>query len=79
MAQGAAADSGVTPVMLTPILTERLTPAALTPKPAVASCWAADCCCEAAGVVAMLLLLLFVVTVSSDLTTVVAVEAAVDP
>ena len=33
MAQGAAADSGVTPVMLTPMLTDRLTPAALTPKP----------------------------------------------
>lgn len=36
MAHGAAADSGVTPVMLTPMLTDRLTPAALTPNPAKA-------------------------------------------
>ena len=32
MAHGAVVDSG-TPVILTPMLTERLTPAALTPKP----------------------------------------------
>ena len=32
MAHGADADSG-TPVMLTPMFTDKLTPAALTPKP----------------------------------------------